>query len=116
MRLSDQFIQDWFNQLQINKPEGKKGSNKLRTYKLFKDNFQPEYYLTAVPTVRYRIYSIGGGSDGGLGAEGPKTFRGIYVPMCAFAGRARNRVVNSEPRHVNVLKYCNTVSDAENVV
>ena len=53
MRLSDQFIQDWFNQ--INKPEGKKGSNKLRTYKLFKDNFQPEYYLTAVPTVRYRI-------------------------------------------------------------
>ena len=53
MRLSDQFIQDWFNQ--INKPEGKKGSNKLRTYKLFKDNFELEYYLTAVPTVRYRI-------------------------------------------------------------
>ena len=53
MHLSDQFIQDWFNQ--INKPEGKKGSNKLRTYKLFKDNFQPEYFLTAVPTVRYRI-------------------------------------------------------------
>ena len=53
MRLSDQFIQDWFNQ--INKPEGKKGSNKLRTYKLFKVNFQLEYYLTAVPTVRYRI-------------------------------------------------------------
>ena len=53
MRLSDQFIQDWFNQ--IYKPEGKKGSNKLRTYKLFKDNFQPKYYLTAVATVRYRI-------------------------------------------------------------
>ena len=29
-RLSDQFIQDWF--VRINKPEGKKGSNKLRTY------------------------------------------------------------------------------------
>ena len=32
--LSDQFIQDWF--AQINKPEGKKGSNKLRTYKLLR--------------------------------------------------------------------------------
>ena len=55
MGLSDQFIQDWFNQ--INKPEGKKGSNKLRTrtYKLFKGNFQLEYYLTAVATVRYNI-------------------------------------------------------------
>ena len=30
-------------------------SNKLRTYKLFKENFQLEYYLTAVATVRYRI-------------------------------------------------------------
>ena len=53
MRLSEQFIQDWF--VRINKPEGKKGSNKLRTYKLFKENFQLEYYLTAVATVRYRI-------------------------------------------------------------
>ena len=32
-RLSDQFIHDWF--VQINKPEGKMVSNKLRTYKLF---------------------------------------------------------------------------------
>ena len=53
-RLSDQFIQDCFF-FRINKPEGKKGSNKLRTYKLFKENFQLEYYLTAVATVRYRI-------------------------------------------------------------
>ena len=53
MRLSDKFIQDWF--VRINKPEGKKGSNKLRMYKLFKENFQLEYYLTAVATVRYRI-------------------------------------------------------------
>ena len=54
MHLSDQFIQDWF--VQINKPEGKKGSNKLRMYKLFKENFQIEYYLlTAVATVKYRI-------------------------------------------------------------
>ena len=52
-RLSEQFIQDWF--VRINKPEGKKGSNKLRTYKLFKENFQLEYYLTAIATVRYRI-------------------------------------------------------------
>ena len=53
-RLSDQlFIQDWF--VRINKPEWKKGSNKLRTYKLFKENFQFEYYLTAVATVKYRI-------------------------------------------------------------
>ena len=43
----------WF--VRINKPEGKKGSNKLRAYKLFKENFQLEYYLTAVATVRYRI-------------------------------------------------------------
>ena len=50
MRFSDQYIQDWFNQ--INKP---KGSNKLRTYKLFKDNFQLEFYLTAIATVRFRI-------------------------------------------------------------
>ena len=41
--------------ININKPEGKKGSNKLRTYKLFKENFQLEYYLTAVAAVRYRI-------------------------------------------------------------
>ena len=53
MRLNEQFIQDWF--VRINKPEGKKGSNKLRTYKLFKENFQLEYYLTAVATVRCRI-------------------------------------------------------------
>ena len=53
-RLSDQFIQDCFF-FRINKPEGKKGSNKLRTYKLFKENFQLKYYLTAVATVRYRI-------------------------------------------------------------
>ena len=53
MRLSDKFIQDWF--VRINKPEWKKGSNKLRTYKLFKENFQLEYYLTAVTTVKYRI-------------------------------------------------------------
>ena len=46
-RLSEQFTQDWF--VRINKPEGKKGS------KLFKENFQLEYYLTAVATVRYRI-------------------------------------------------------------
>ena len=37
MRLSDQFIQDWF--VRINKPDRKKGSIKLRTYKLFKENF-----------------------------------------------------------------------------
>ena len=43
-RLSDQFIQDWF--VRINKPEGKKGSNKLRTYKLFKEKFQLEYILS----------------------------------------------------------------------
>ena len=41
--------------ININKPEGKKGSNKLRTYKLFKENIQLEYYLTAVAAVRYRI-------------------------------------------------------------
>ena len=41
--------------ININKPEGKKGSNKHRTYKLFKENFQLEYYLTAVAAVRYRI-------------------------------------------------------------
>ena len=52
-RLSGQFIQDGF--VWINKPEGKKGSNKLKTYKLFKKNFQLEYYLTAVATVKYRI-------------------------------------------------------------
>ena len=52
-RLSDQFIQDWF--VRINKPEGMKGSNKLRTYTSFKENFQLEYYLTAVATVKYRI-------------------------------------------------------------
>ena len=51
-RLSDQFIQDWF--VRINKPEGKKRSNKLRMYKLFKENFQLEYYLKAVATVKYR--------------------------------------------------------------
>ena len=53
MCLRDQFIQDWF--VRINKPEGKKRSNKLRTYKLFKEKFQLEYYLTAVETVKYRI-------------------------------------------------------------
>ena len=53
MCLGDQFIQDWF--VRINKPEGKKRSNKLRTYKLFMENFQLEYYLTAVATVKYRI-------------------------------------------------------------
>ena len=52
-RLSDQFIHNWF--VRINKPEGKKGSNKLRTYKLFKENFQLEYYLTTVATVKNRI-------------------------------------------------------------
>ena len=36
-RMSDQFIQDWF--VQINKPDRKKGSIKLRTYKLIKENF-----------------------------------------------------------------------------
>ena len=52
-RLSDQFFQDWF--VRINKHEAKKISSKLRTYKLFKENFELEYYLTAVVTVRYRI-------------------------------------------------------------
>ena len=52
-RLSDQLIQDWF--VRISKPEGKKRSNKLRTYKLFKENLQLEYYLTAVAIVKYRI-------------------------------------------------------------
>ena len=52
-RLSDQLIHDWF--VRINKPEGKRGSNKLRMYKLFKEYFQLEYYLTAVATVKYRM-------------------------------------------------------------
>ena len=45
VQLSDQFIQDWFNKL--NAPEGsrKNYSNKLRTYKLFKKEFQLEEYL-----------------------------------------------------------------------
>ena len=45
-QLSDQFIQEWCGQL--NSPGSKKGnngSNKLRTYKLFKETFQLENYL-----------------------------------------------------------------------
>ena len=44
-QLSDQFIQDWL--CRINAPEGRNNnmSNKLRTYKLFKDQFQLEHYL-----------------------------------------------------------------------
>ena len=53
MCLSDQFIQDWF--VRINKPEGKKASNKLRTYTLLKENFQLKYFLTAVATIKYTI-------------------------------------------------------------
>ena len=53
MCLSDQFIQDRF--VRINKHEDKKASKKLRTYKLFKENFQLEYYLIAVATIKYRI-------------------------------------------------------------
>ena len=48
--LSKQDVFAW-----INKPEGKKASIKLRMYKLFKENFQLEYYLTTVATVKYSI-------------------------------------------------------------
>ena len=44
---------------------------------------------------------IAGGNGGGLGAEALPNF--FAVPTCAFAGRACNRVVNSELRNVNVL-------------
>ena len=47
-RLSDQFIQDWFVRISI--PEGKKGSNKLRTYKL-----RP---CMRKPTINYAIKLI----------------------------------------------------------
>ena len=53
-QLSDQFVQDWY--VQLNRPGGKKEnmSNKLRTYRLFKKVFQLEYYLTCVTSANYR--------------------------------------------------------------
>jgi len=54
-QLSDQFVQNWF--VQLNQLDGRAGSmsNKLRTYKLFKDVFQLEYYLTGVTLAKHRI-------------------------------------------------------------
>ena len=53
-QFSDQFIQDWLGQ--INAPEGRKSnmSNKLRTYKLFKDEFQLEDYLKCQLSIKHR--------------------------------------------------------------
>ena len=54
-QLSDQFIQNWLGQ--INAPEGRKSnmSNKLRTYKLFKDEFHLEHYLKCQLPNKHRV-------------------------------------------------------------
>ena len=51
-QLSDQFIQEWFSQLNGG---DKTTGNKLRTYKLFKNQFQLEHYLVCQLPTKHQI-------------------------------------------------------------
>ena len=50
----DQYIQAWFSSLSTNNSRTGEGGNKLRTYRLFKSNFELEAYLCNIQNTAHR--------------------------------------------------------------